>query len=979
MFKPIANRQDGLAEPTARPIDSRIRLVLMAFLVGAAYYLGALIGFTLTFPTDAVSTLWPPNAILLAALLLTASRTWWVVLLGAFPAHLIVQSQSGVPTPMILGWFVSNSSEALIGAFCVRRFIKGPLDFASPKGISVYVTFVVIIAPFLSSFLDAAFVALVAWKEDNYWEVWRMRLPSNVLAALTIPPLILLWGVNGVARLLGASLRRYAEGFLLASGLLAVSFFAFNWQTAGPGTTPALVYLPLPFLLWAAIRFGPAGASTSLLFIVLGSIYGAAQGRGPFINSSPAENVLSLQIFLIAISLPIMFLAALVAERRAKTKVLSESEARFRTMADTAPVMIWMADADKLCNFVSKGWLDFTGRKMEQELGSGWSDRIHREDLKHVLEIYANSFDRRREFTTECRMRRYDEYRWVLHKGIPRFDADGTFLGYIGSAIDITERKQAEQALQDLVAGTAVTGKEFFPAFVSHVAAALDVHCVIVTEVANDQKSRLKILANWVGKDWAENSEFDVANTPCEQALRDGKMFFCRERVRELFPYDRHLADLNAASYVGIPLFSSSGRLIGNLCIIDNKPLNDEQRARSVMEIFAARAAAEIERKRAEEALRDTQERLARTEKFSLVMVTHTDLEGRWLKVPPTLCDLLGYTEEELLERRFYEVTHPDDIETNATQRVRLMRSEIKSFDLEKRYIRKDGGIVWVYLNVSVVTDTEGTPVHFLSYMRDITDRKRAEGALRESEMRHRAILESALDCIITIDHQGRIIEFNPAAEKTFGYKRADAIGKRMADLIIPPTLRDRHYRGIAHYLATGEGPVIDKRLEMVAMRADGNEFPIELTVTRIGLDGPPMFTGYIRDITERKRAEEEVRQLKERLEAENVYLRTEVSETHRFGELTGQSPAIRKVVGHVEQVAGTDMTVLISGETGTGKELVARAVHARSTRKDRPLVKVNCSALPAELIESELFGHEKGAFTGATARQVGRFELADE
>ena len=142
---------------------------------------------------------------------------------------------------------------------------------------------------------------------------------------------------------------------------------------------------------------------------------------------------------------------------------------------------------------------------------------------------------------------------------------------------------------------------------------------------------------------------------------------------------------------------------------------------------------------------------------------------------------------------------------------------------------------------------------------------------------------------------------------------------------------------------------------------------------------------GVGRDISERKRAEEElkgalaeVKRLKERLELENVYLRSEVLGAHRYGEIIGESEGIRKVMEQVERVAGTDMTVLILGETGTGKELVARLVHEKSGRRERPLVKVNCSALPAELIESELFGHERGAFTGAVAKQVGRFELAD-
>jgi PAS domain S-box-containing protein len=261
-------------------------------------------------------------------------------------------------------------------------------------------------------------------------------------------------------------------------------------------------------------------------------------------------------------------------------------------------------------------------------------------------------------------------------------------------------------------------------------------------------------------------------------------------------------------------------------------------------------------------------------------------------------------------------------------------------------------------------------------------ERKQAERALRASEERNRAILESALDSIITVDERGTIIEFNPAAEKTFGYTRSYALGKRIGALIAPPAQNER---GLTHFLTSGLPGILDKRLETTAMRSDGGEFPIELTVTRIAWDGPPMFTAYIRDITERKRREQalrdavaEVHRLKEQVEADNLYLREELSEAHREGQIVGNSDALRKILRRVEQVAATDMTVLILGETGTGKELVARAIHESSARKQRPLVKVNCSALPAELIESELFGHEKGAFTGATTRRIGRFELAD-
>ena len=138
-----------------------------------------------------------------------------------------------------------------------------------------------------------------------------------------------------------------------------------------------------------------------------------------------------------------------ITERKSADEALRESEARFHTMADTAPVMIWMADTDKLCTFFNKGWLDFTGRTLEQELGNGWTEGVHREDFDHCLENYVNSFNARQEFTMEYRLRRYDgEYCWVQDHGVPRFESDGKFVGYIGTAIDITESKRAEKTLE---------------------------------------------------------------------------------------------------------------------------------------------------------------------------------------------------------------------------------------------------------------------------------------------------------------------------------------------------------------------------------------------------------------------------------------------------------------------------------------------------------------------------------------------------
>src|SRR5947209_5530862 len=173
-------------------------------------------------------------------------------------------------------------------------------------------------------------------------------------------------------------------------------------------------------------------------------------------------------------------------------------------------------------------------------------------------------------------------------------------------------------------------------------------------------------------------------------------------------------------------------------------------------------------------------------------------------------------------------------------------------------------------LRISPLSDRPGSLAGRLVILRDMTEQKRTEQAMQASEARKGVILQTALDAIISIDQYGTILEFNPAAEQMFGYGRAEVLNQELAAFIIPPSLREQHRHGLARYLATGEGPVIGQRIEITAMRADGSEFPIELSVTRIPVEGPPMFTGYIRDITERKEAMEALEQARADAEAAN-------------------------------------------------------------------------------------------------------------
>ena len=263
----------------------------------------------------------------------------------------------------------------------------------------------------------------------------------------------------------------------------------------------------------------------------------------------------------------------------------------------------------------------------------------------------------------------------------------------------------------------------------------------------------------------------------------------------------------------------------------------------------------------------------------------------------------------------------------------------------------------------------------------EIEERKRVEQALRESEERLSRIIDSAIDAIISIDADLNITLFNAAAEDIFQCAAGEATCSTLGPFLTDPfeaLVRrhiDAHRTGSDDETAPGtDGGYLSAPDGLAARRADGETFPVEATLCPVELPDEDQYLLILRDLDELRAAEEEVDQL----QSEKSYLEEEIKTEHNFDEIVGTSPPMQKVFDAIEQVADTDATVLVTGETGTGKELVARALHDRSDRADEVFVKVNCAALSSDLIESELFGHERGAFTGATDQREGRFELAD-
>jgi len=510
----------------------------------------------------------------------------------------------------------------------------------------------------------------------------------------------------------------------------------------------------------------------------------------------------------------------------------------------------------------------------------------------------------------------------------------------------------------------------------------------------------------------------------------------------------------------------------------------------------------EMVAKRTAEAL-DRDERFRATFEQAAVGVAHVSPDGKFLRLNQKFCDIVGYSQEEMLALTFQDITHSDDLDVDLEYVRQVLAREIENYSMDKRYCRKDGSIVWVSLTVSLVFDKVGNPKYFVSVVKDITARKQAEEALRESRNFLEHLICAVPDAIFSVKIPERTINWANDSFDVMGYEPEkyigqttekyyanpesyDAVGKlqreairkgndmirtevmvlRKGGRVIPAEFTATFYReggklsqitafvrdiserklaeeklvkSEAKYRSLVDNSVVgvfesttdgrftfandamvqmfdfDSPEQMIAHGslelwddiADRERMLAELqkhgrvsnfeaeAVTRTGRHIHVLFSakqidnrisGMVMDISDRKQAEIELKQayteiehLKIQLQAESAYLQEEIKLEHNFENIIGQSEALKYVLHRVEMVASKDSTVILQGETGTGKELIARAIHQLSSRNKRPLVKVNCAALPSELIESELFGREKGAFTGATTAQIGRFELASK
>ncbi len=416
--------------------------MLTGFLVFVGYYLGARIGFALTFQPHPVSVFWPPNSVLLAALLLAPPRIWWFLLLAAFPAHLIAELQSQVPPTMVVCWFISNCSEALIGAGLIRYLLQGPVHFDNLRSVAVFCLCGAFLGPLLSSFIDASFVKMNRWGQGSYPEIWRLRFFSNFLTALTLTPAIVTWCNFKPSQWRRIPSSRALEGSILFLGLVIASTVVLYNARTNPD--PVLFYALLPFLLWAVFRFGSRATSAAILVVTFLAIWSSAHGHGPFTNESAEINARSIQMFLIAIAVPIMLLSAGIQERR---KAEERFTAAFRGSPDPMSIV---RQRDGTLIDVNDHWVKMFGYQRSEAIGRTLFDlKLCLLEGGHVQEMvgFRQSKPVR---NVECAVRaKTGEVRQVsLSADIVEM---GNELCFIVTIRDITDRKLAEEANRDLV------------------------------------------------------------------------------------------------------------------------------------------------------------------------------------------------------------------------------------------------------------------------------------------------------------------------------------------------------------------------------------------------------------------------------------------------------------------------------------------------------------------------------------------------
>ncbi|MBE9032069.1 PAS domain S-box protein [filamentous cyanobacterium LEGE 11480] len=442
---------------------------------------------------------------------------------------------------------------------------------------------------------------------------------------------------------------------------------------------------------------------------------------------------------------------------------LHASKQRYASLVEASPVGILHINFEGICIYANDRYCEILGVEPVAIIGQPWSQCcLPKRQLLAQPEL-QQSLCATHPIAVEYSIDRPDGTEvWVYAQSAVDNNVAAQGLGQIITFTDISDRKQTEIALQKLIEGTATTtGENFFPALVTHIAAALDVAHVLVSELHGET---LQVLAHWGKAALVSPFVYPVANTPCERVLQDGQ-FYCEADIQQAFPNDLAIIPADAASYLGIVLRDRQGHPIGNLCLFNQAPIRNFARVEKLMTIFAARAAAELERQQATQALarfnQDLENRVAeRTAALQASQRRYTSLAAavpvaifrfdtplNCVYVNDRWCQMTGRSAESAMEYGWLEALHPDDRVLNIDQWNReYAQARLETLIIhgtEARHIHTDGRIIWCHVNVAQELDDNGNVVGYVGTLTDITDRKTAELSLQASQSQFQRMTEN--------------------------------------------------------------------------------------------------------------------------------------------------------------------------------------------------------------------------------------------
>jgi PAS domain S-box-containing protein len=444
------NRPDQPAAPGTTPhsvLTSPAAMALAVAATAAGYYLGAWLALALRYPSSVHSVLWPPNAILLAGLLLLPVRVWWLALIAVLPAHILTEVSAGWPWPTILGLFVTNTAQAVLGAALVNRLARRFVTAGS--FVVVFIAGAVFIAPFLISFADVGLLCLTGLADD-YWSAWQERFLSNAASTIIFVPPVLA-AVRGWRSRRGLRRDRCAEALLLAACFAVLGAIIVFVESISSSWLPLMLCSFLPLLLWAAVRFGKGGASCALLGLVAVTMGSVAHWPAA---TAAQQEILMLQAFFLLVSIPVLYLAALHGDLRQSVRALDAANQRYRMATAAGSVGVWdwnPQTGDLNLDPLLKGLLGYEDREIANRV-EAWLTHIHEEDRERVQSLVdACASGEAAVFEDEHRTLHADGgTRWFLSRGRRARDGAGGAVRVLGTSIDVTERRRMADELLSL-------------------------------------------------------------------------------------------------------------------------------------------------------------------------------------------------------------------------------------------------------------------------------------------------------------------------------------------------------------------------------------------------------------------------------------------------------------------------------------------------------------------------------------------------